>query len=495
MSLTKTTYSMISGAPVNIIDYGAIGDGVTNDTTAIQAALDSLIGLGGTVVIPNSFRCYVATDLTIPENVSLVGPNVAVGIYSYEATSLSTIGGTILLNSAATINLSSGACLSGILIYRYGMTFPVANSSSFAGTAITATGRMVYVENCMIVGFNKAFYSNNQPQIRLNNLWLDNNNNIEISASYDISYISNCHAWPFASMGGDSGTPIESTKRTGTAFSFQDVSDWTKVTNCFSYGYKKGFVANNVSSMEFVSCGADNLFDVVPLYTDSQGFVIEGTSTKISLTACEAAAQDRAGIEINTTATDTIAYMTKLTNCTFWANKAGAIIDNGDASFEQCSFDGYNLASTFGIGVGNATSTVLVNDCVSSRMTEDIALSASTYKLYLGNTNVLNSPKTVNYNYTVAQSIASADPLILPKAGTVFNVTGTTNFGTINDQYTVWTGKTVTLIFNGILTVGNGTSTAGNIRLNGSASFVTAPGSTLTLMHNGTQWYEIGRSA
>jgi hypothetical protein len=38
MSLTKVSYSMITGAPVNVMDYGAVGDGTTDDTSAIVAA-------------------------------------------------------------------------------------------------------------------------------------------------------------------------------------------------------------------------------------------------------------------------------------------------------------------------------------------------------------------------------------------------------------------------------------------------------------------------
>lgn len=52
MSLTRASYSMITGALVNVMDFGAKGDGSNDDTSAIQAAISSLTSTGGTVYFP-----------------------------------------------------------------------------------------------------------------------------------------------------------------------------------------------------------------------------------------------------------------------------------------------------------------------------------------------------------------------------------------------------------------------------------------------------------
>lgn len=43
MALTKASYSMISGAVVNVLDFGADNTGTTDSSTAIQSAIDSLV--------------------------------------------------------------------------------------------------------------------------------------------------------------------------------------------------------------------------------------------------------------------------------------------------------------------------------------------------------------------------------------------------------------------------------------------------------------------
>lgn len=41
MALTKVTYSMTEGDPINILDFGAVGDGVTDDTAAFVTAIST----------------------------------------------------------------------------------------------------------------------------------------------------------------------------------------------------------------------------------------------------------------------------------------------------------------------------------------------------------------------------------------------------------------------------------------------------------------------
>ena len=79
MSLTKATYSMVNGAPFNVLDYGAVGNGIANDTAAIQAAINAAGAAvyGGAVYFPVGE--YVVTNtITVPAKVSLYGETIGV---------------------------------------------------------------------------------------------------------------------------------------------------------------------------------------------------------------------------------------------------------------------------------------------------------------------------------------------------------------------------------------------------------------------------------
>lgn len=66
--------------------YGAVGDGVADDSVAIQAAIDSLASTGGVVYFPKATRYLFATALTVPGSVYLVGDGKYASILRYSGT-------------------------------------------------------------------------------------------------------------------------------------------------------------------------------------------------------------------------------------------------------------------------------------------------------------------------------------------------------------------------------------------------------------------------
>jgi hypothetical protein len=116
MSLTKVTYSMIKGAPVNVLDFGAVGDGTTDDTAAIQAAInkcaagthtkDGLV-LGQALYIPAG--TFVVTQLNITSPIAIIGAGSAASrLYQKNSTNLDMV----VVTSVDHIDIS-GICFDG----------------------------------------------------------------------------------------------------------------------------------------------------------------------------------------------------------------------------------------------------------------------------------------------------------------------------------------------------------------------------------------------
>lgn len=67
MALTKVSFSMINGATVNVLDFGADNTGVAGAASAIQTAIDS--GMGS-IYIPDG-QYLIDADLIVPDNVCI----------------------------------------------------------------------------------------------------------------------------------------------------------------------------------------------------------------------------------------------------------------------------------------------------------------------------------------------------------------------------------------------------------------------------------------
>jgi len=133
MSLTKATYSMIEGAVANVLDYGAVGDGVANDTAAILAAIAT--GAGGIFLPDGSYK--ITSKITLGSGQTLYGsnPDSVFLIHAFNGD---------------MIEISEKAQLLNITFTGQGATF------TGQGLVMTSTNGRQYVENCYFLDFEGA---------------------------------------------------------------------------------------------------------------------------------------------------------------------------------------------------------------------------------------------------------------------------------------------------------------------------------------------------
>lgn len=125
MSLTKVSYSMIDGTPANVLDFGAVGDGVADDTVAIQAALDSGAGViffpfgtykiaGGanptatTLIVPLTvYELRGEGGFRTPTTLNFTGTNTAGTAFNIQSTNIRSVSNLFFNTSASNGNFTN----------------------------------------------------------------------------------------------------------------------------------------------------------------------------------------------------------------------------------------------------------------------------------------------------------------------------------------------------------------------------------------------------
>lgn len=173
MSLTKVSYSMISGAPINITDMGAVGDGVTDCTAVIQAALD----LNKTGFYPIYFPpgVYLVTDdlefNCTNANPNFVGALKIIGGGVSGATNPDVVpytGGTFIktTKTSGTLLECSGNSTAGLTMIQISdihflgpdpmaSTGPVTNGDGLVFSTGIGYGTQLRLDNVIVSGFGR----------------------------------------------------------------------------------------------------------------------------------------------------------------------------------------------------------------------------------------------------------------------------------------------------------------------------------------------------
>jgi hypothetical protein len=164
MSLTKVSNSMITGAFANVMDFGAVGNGTTDDTTAINLAIASIntgTNGGGTVFFPRGNYLTTST-IYLPQSVILLGTGRRPGPI---AGNPANVEGSCIIgkHSGAAVVSCKGSGYTGLQhISLYGdQTTPPKTGLCVGRTSGGASSGRQYFEDILIAGYftQAAIYS------------------------------------------------------------------------------------------------------------------------------------------------------------------------------------------------------------------------------------------------------------------------------------------------------------------------------------------------
>ena len=327
--------SLAPGTPaaLNARDFGAVADGATDDTAAIQRALDEAGKTGARVMLPPG-RYLVAGHLVLPESVTLEGSFKAPARTIFNTGTLEKEKGTLLLATAGHgdpdarpfIQLHRNSTLAGLAVFYPNQTFPIVEYP----WTIRGAGDNCSIRDVLLVNPYRAVDFGTHPCGRhfISGLYAHAlKEGLFVDKCFDVGRIENVHFWPFWK---DEARILDWTRAHGTAFRFAR-TDWEYVSNSFCIAYAVGF---------HFTAGADGPGNVVLSNTGSD---IGPVAVRVDASQHHAGisfvtGQIMAGVEI----ADTNDGPVKFTACGFWGagQTASHVVSRskGQVTLNSCHF-------------------------------------------------------------------------------------------------------------------------------------------------------------
>ena len=397
IALTGTPAPAVVPDNFNVRNYGALGDGKTDDTAAFQKALDAAGEANGGVVYAPVGNYFFAGHLNVPKAVTLAGIWQSVpahnGIRNRGLPKPTDDGTTFLVTEGAGkedgpafITLNTNSTLKGVVLY-----YPEQNVDDIPKAypwAIAMRGKNPAVLGVeMLNPYNGIDASRNERHLIRDVHGQPIRRGILVDHIYDIGRIENVHFNPWWSM---KPKLFQWQMENGEAFIFGK-SDWQYVYNTFCFGYNIGYKFIRSRSGQcngnFLGIGADDCHTALVVEHCAPYGLLITNGEFVSFHG-----PDPTMIEIEKTNTGSIRFV----NCSFWGpcNQIAKIAGTGTVGFGDCTFVQWGGKDRSAAAIQAKSGTVLIRGCEFRQNRTHILLQKDVRRAIIAE-NIFTGPERI----------------------------------------------------------------------------------------------------
>ncbi len=350
----------------NVRDFGAKGDGSTDDTAAFQQALDAAAKAGGGTVSAPRGNYFFAGHLNVPPAVTLRGIWESVpahnGLRDRGLPKPTDDGTTFLVTESAGkedgppfITLNHNSTLKGVVLY-----YPNQNPDDVPVPypwAVALRGKNPAVLAVELLNpYNGIDATQNERHLIRDVHGQPLRRGILVDRIYDIGRIENVHFNPWWSM---RPKLFQWQMENGEAFIFGR-SDWQYVLNTFCFGYKVGYrfikSEGGVCNGNFLGLGADDCHTSLVVDESAPFGLLITNGEFVSFHG-----PDPTMVEVMGTHTGAVRFV----NCAFWGpcHQIAKIDGRGTVGFSDCTFVQWDSKKEGRHAIRANGGTLLVRGC------------------------------------------------------------------------------------------------------------------------------------
>jgi hypothetical protein len=385
----------------SVLDFGAKGDGKTDDTAAFQKALDTAGEAGGGVVYAPRGNYFFAGHLKVPNAVTLKGMWESVpshlGLRNQGAAKPTDDGTTFLVTESRGkedgppfITLNTDSTLKGVVIY-YPEQNPDEEPSPYPWTIAMRGKNPAVLAVELLNPYNGIDASHNERHLVRDVHGQPLRRGIFVDVIMDIGRIENVHFNPWWSM---KPRLFRWQQEHGEAFIFGR-SDWQYVLNTFCFGYNIGYkfvqTAAGACNGNFLGIGADDCYTAVVVENCAPFALLISNGEFVSFHG-----PDPTMVRVEATNSGSVRFV----NCAFWGpcNQIAKVAGKGTVGFSDCSFVQWDRNNQGLPALQFTGGTVLVRGCEFQANKPQIELGEKVRRAVISDNIITGKPRITNHS-------------------------------------------------------------------------------------------------